>query len=170
MLPGASAVPDTVSVENPFAFNIPDSKSLLKIKGVGDVRFAAISGTFINYYKGRADMLLVCDKVKKDKLDTLINILSAEIGKEIDFVLMDDEEFKYRLNMLDKFVLGFLEGPHEEIINRVSGLKKFLVPFDINVTLVELSVVTILLWESLASTETAIRDPVVVSNVAGVTE
>jgi len=28
--------------------------------------------------------------------------------------------------MLDKFVLGFLEGPHEEIINKVTGLKRFI--------------------------------------------
>jgi hypothetical protein len=52
--------------------------------------------------------------------------LESEIGKEISFVLMTMEEFKYRLNMLDKFILEFLEGPHEEIINKISGLKRFI--------------------------------------------
>ena len=52
--------------------------------------------------------------------------LEAEIGKEIDFVLMSGEEFKYRLNMLDKFILEFLEGPHEEIINKLTWLKHFI--------------------------------------------
>jgi len=28
--------------------------------------------------------------------------------------------------MLDKFILEFLEGPHEEIINKISGLKRFI--------------------------------------------
>jgi len=51
---------------------------------------------------------------------------AIEIGKEINFVLMTMEEFKYRLNMLDKFILEFLEGPHEEIINKIQGLRQLI--------------------------------------------
>ena len=52
--------------------------------------------------------------------------LEAEIGKEINFVLMNAEEMKYRLNMLDKFLLEFFEGPHEELINKIPGLRQFI--------------------------------------------
>jgi len=104
----------------------PQSRSLDKIKYLGNVRLAAISGAFINYHKSKADMILVVDEVNRSKLKNLMNNLEAEIGKEIDFVLMNNEEFKYRLNMLDKFILEFLEGPHEEVINKISGLKRFI--------------------------------------------
>ncbi len=104
----------------------PQSRSLSKIKNIGNVKLAAISGAFINYHKSKADMILVGDGISRAKLKNLMNNLEAEIGKEVDFVMMTGDEFKYRLNMLDKFILEFLEGPHEEIINKITGLRQFI--------------------------------------------
>lgn len=104
----------------------PQSKSLSKVKDIGNIKLAVISGAFINYHKSKADMILVGEGVSRAKLKNLMNSLEAEIGKEVDFVLMNGEEFKYRLNMLDKFILEFLEGPHEEVINKINGLKRFI--------------------------------------------
>lgn len=104
----------------------PQCKSLGNIAKVGNIKLAAISGVFINYHKSKADMIIVGDAISKAKLKNLMNNLEAEIGREINFVLMTMDEFKYRLNMLDKFVLEFLEGPHEEVINKIQGLKQFI--------------------------------------------
>jgi hypothetical protein len=104
----------------------PQLKSLGKIKDIGNVKLAVISGAFINYSKSKADMIIVADGVSRAKLKNLMNGLEAEIGKEVDFALMTLEEFKYRLNMLDKFILEFLDGPHEEIINKIMGLRQFI--------------------------------------------
>jgi len=104
----------------------PQCRSLEKIKNLGNMKLAVISGIFINYEKSKADMVLVGDNVSKAKLKNLMSSLEAEIGKEIVFALMTMEEFKYRLNMLDKFILEFLEGPHEEVINKISGLRQFI--------------------------------------------
>ncbi|MFA6047591.1 MAG: hypothetical protein WCV59_00615 [Parcubacteria group bacterium] len=104
----------------------PQCMSLGKISKIGNIKLAAISGVFINYQKSKADMILVGDAISKAKLKNLMNNLEAEIGREINFVLMTMDEFKYRLNMLDKFVLEFLEGPHEEVINKIQGLKQLI--------------------------------------------
>jgi hypothetical protein len=104
----------------------PQSKSLKRIKDIGNVKLALISGAFINYHKSKADMILVADDISRSKLKNLMNNLEAEIGKEVDFAMMTGEEFKYRLNMLDKFILEFLEGPHEEVINKITGLRQFI--------------------------------------------
>ncbi|MFA5993760.1 MAG: hypothetical protein WC823_02245 [Parcubacteria group bacterium] len=104
----------------------PQCKSIANVDKIGNIKLAAISGVFINYPKSKADMIIVGDDIKRAKLKNLMSNLEAEIGKEIDFVLMNGEEFKYRLNMLDKFILEFLEGPHEELINKVPGLKHFI--------------------------------------------
>lgn len=104
----------------------PQCQSLGKISKLGSVKLAVISGVFISYPKSKADMIIVGDGISKAKLKNLMNSLEAEIGKEINFVLMTMDEFKYRLNMLDKFVLEFLEGPHEEIINKITGLKQLI--------------------------------------------
>jgi len=104
----------------------PQCKSLAKIAKIGNIKLAVISGIFINYQKGKADMIIVGDDIKRARLKNLMATLEAEIGKEIDFVLMNSEEFKYRLNMLDKFILEFLEGPHEELINKIQWLKHLI--------------------------------------------
>ncbi|MFZ2193475.1 MAG: hypothetical protein WAV31_04495 [Candidatus Moraniibacteriota bacterium] len=104
----------------------PQCKSLARVANLGSVKLAVISGVFINYQKSKADMILVGDNISKARLNNLMSSLEAEIGKEINFVLMTMEEFKYRLNMLDKFILEFLEGPHEEVINKIVGLKQFI--------------------------------------------
>ena len=104
----------------------PQCQSLAKIGKIGNMKLAVISGVFINYAKSKADMILVGDGISKAKLKNLMSGLEAEIGKEISFVLMTMDEFKYRLNMLDKFVLEFLEGPHEEIINKMPNLRRFI--------------------------------------------
>ena len=99
---------------------------MAKIKDIGNIKLAVISGAFINYHKSKADMILVGDDISRAKLKNLMSNLEAEIGKEVDFALMSGEEFKYRLNMLDKFILEFLEGPHEEILNKITGLRQFI--------------------------------------------
>lgn len=104
----------------------PQCQSLARVKNLGVVKFAAISGIFINYPKSKADMIIVGDGISRAKLKNLMNTLEAEIGREINFVLMTGEELKYRLNMLDKFLLEFFEGPHEELVNKVPGLKQFI--------------------------------------------
>jgi hypothetical protein len=104
----------------------PQCASLGKIKHVGDVKLALISGVFLNYSKSKADMILVANSVNRRKLKNLINSIEAEIGKEISYVLMNSEELKYRMNMLDRFLMEFFEGPHDEIINKVPGLKRFI--------------------------------------------
>lgn len=104
----------------------PQCRSLERAGKIGNIKLVVISGVFINYIKSKADMIIVGDAVSKAKLKNLMASLEAEIGKEISFVLMTMEEFKYRLNMLDKFILEFLEGPHEEVINKITGLKQFI--------------------------------------------
>ena len=104
----------------------PQCSSLEKVKMIGDVKLALISGIFLNYPKSKADMVLVVNNVSRSKLKNLMSNIEAEVGREISYVLMNNEEFKYRLDMLDRFLLDFLEGPHDEIVNKIPRLKVFI--------------------------------------------
>lgn len=104
----------------------PQCKSLTKIKNIGDVKLALVSGVFMNYPKSKVDMVLVANNVSRGKLKNVMGSLEAEIGKELSFVLMNSDEFKYRLDMLDRFLLDFIEGTHTELINKIPGFKRFI--------------------------------------------
>jgi len=97
----------------------PQCKILKKIKGVGNVKLAVVSGIFLNYPKSKADLILAADNVNRRKLNNLISNLEAELGKEVRYVLMSSEELKYRVNMMDRFILDFIKDPHDEIVNKI---------------------------------------------------
>jgi hypothetical protein len=104
----------------------PQCKSLAKIKNIGDVKLALLSGIFLNYPKSKVDMILVANNVSRGKLKNVMNSLEAEVGKEVSFVLMNSDEFKYRIDMLDRFLLDFIEGTHIELIDKIPSFKRFL--------------------------------------------
>ena len=97
-----------------------------KIRGVGDVRLILVSGIFLNYPKSKADMILVSNTVSRTKLKTAIASLEAEVGQEIRFVLMTLEEFQYRLNMMDRFLIECIEQPYREVFNKLPEFKRFV--------------------------------------------
>lgn len=104
----------------------PQCKSLSKIKSIGDVKLALLSGIFLNYPKSKVDMILVANNVSRRKLKSVMGGLEAEVGKEVSFVLMNSDEFKYRIDMLDRFLLDFIEGTHLELIDKIPGFKRFI--------------------------------------------
>ena len=95
-------------------------KEILKhLKTLGKINLAVISGVFVNIDNARIDLMIVGDNVKNNKLSIFIKNLEAEVGKEIDFVVLSTKDFKYRYNMFDRFIKDVLEKPHEKLINKL---------------------------------------------------
>ena len=88
-----------------------------RFKQIGKVKLMIASGVFIGNTESRVDMLLVGDKLKKNILQQVMKGLEAEIGKELDYVVFDTEEFKYRLDMYDKLVCDVLDVPHLKLVD-----------------------------------------------------
>lgn len=105
--------------------NVPH-QMFTRLRSAGEVKLILVSGIFLNYPKSKADMILVMNNTHRLKLKSAIEKLEAEVGRDVRFVLMDMDELHYRLNMLDRFLIEFLEGPYEEVINRVAELKRFV--------------------------------------------
>ncbi|HLP86311.1 MAG TPA: hypothetical protein VK153_00310 [Candidatus Paceibacterota bacterium] len=88
-----------------------------RFRQAGKIKLMLVSGVFIGDDKSRADVMIVGDKLKKNILQQVIKSLEAEIGKELDYVVFDTEEFKYRLDMYDKLVCDIIDLPHEKLID-----------------------------------------------------
>ncbi len=91
-----------------------------KIRTLGNVKLALVSGVFTNNENARTDLLIVGDKIKPGKINSLLSKIESDIGKSIHYTLMDTSEFKYRLDMYDRFLRDILEFPHEKLINKVN--------------------------------------------------
>ena len=88
-----------------------------RFRPIGKIKLIIVSGVFIGDPKSRADLLIVGDKIKKNVLQQVIKGLEAEIGKELDYVVFDSLEFKYRMDMYDKLVCDIIELPHEKLVD-----------------------------------------------------
>ncbi len=89
-----------------------------RFRQAGKIKLMIVSGVFIENNKdSRVDVMLVGDKLKKNVLQQVVKGLEAEIGKELDYVVFDSEEFQYRLNMYDKLVCDIIDFPHETLID-----------------------------------------------------
>src|SRR3989344_4817483 len=98
---------------------VADETLLKEIAKVGQVKLFIIAGIFLNEEKARADILIVGNRISEKKLERFLRLVESQIGKEIRYVLLNAEEFKYRKNMFDRFILDVLEFPHKKLINKL---------------------------------------------------
>ena len=99
----------------------PEGRGMLlsKIKRLGDVKLALVSGVFTDTNAARADLVLVGDKLKKERVSKFFRVLQSEVGKELNYAVMTTEEFNYRFNLQDRFIRDVLDYPHEKLINKL---------------------------------------------------
>lgn len=107
----------------------PQCHALTKVKAIGNVQLALVSGVFLNYSRSKIDFLIVADNVSRVKLAKLIKEIEAEIGKEVRYMIITTDEMKYRMDMMDRFLMEFLTGPTDEVINRMPKLENFVNDF-----------------------------------------
>jgi hypothetical protein len=86
---------------------------------VGIVKLVILSGLFADEYDSRIDLLIVVDKLKEAKLQTVIRKLEAEVGKELKYVALTSDEFRYRLGIYDKLVRDVIDYPHTVALDRL---------------------------------------------------
>lgn len=94
-------------------------KLLSKIRSLGNVKLAILSGIFLNSEKARTDLLVVGSNIKRSVLEKFLAEIESEIGRPLQYTLMDTKEFAYRMDMYDRFLRDIMEYPHDKLINKL---------------------------------------------------
>lgn len=103
-----------------FDFQLLDKKDLAaRFKLIGRIKLFIVSGVFIGETKSRVDILIVGEAIKRPKAEKVIETLSAELGRDVVYAIMDVEEYYYRHKMYDKFLRDILDMPHEVVIDKL---------------------------------------------------
>lgn len=89
-----------------------------KLQGAGKIKLLILTGLFVNNFDAATDLLIV-GKIDKEKFLKLISELERDLGKEINFTLMDEKEFKYRKDITDVFLYEILEGRRMTIVDEL---------------------------------------------------
>ena len=104
-----------------FDFQLVDKKELAaRFKAIGRIKLFIVAGVFTSDPKSRLDILVVGEAIKRPKAEKIFEGISAEIGRDVVYSMMDIEEYEYRIKMYDKFIRDVLEMPHEKVIDKLS--------------------------------------------------
>lgn len=103
-----------------FDFELLDKRELAtRFKLIGRIKVFIVAGVFIGDPKSRVDILVVGEAIKRPKAEKIFESLSAELGREVIYSIMDVEEYEYRFKMYDKFVRDIVDMPHETVIDKL---------------------------------------------------
>ena len=89
-----------------------------KLQVAGKPKLLILTGFFVNDNNSKVDLFVV-GKLNKAKLIKQVNNLEKELGREINFTLMDIKEFKYRRDITDVFLYEILEGKKLVVIDEL---------------------------------------------------
>lgn len=98
---------------------IPTEELPQRFKGSGHIKMIVLSGLFMNDHDRKLDLLLVGNRMDKNKVDRAVKVLESELGKELRYALFDEEEFKYRLDMYDKLLRDVFDYSHEKLVDKI---------------------------------------------------
>lgn len=120
------ALQSIFSVEVPQQDVSPASqKDLLKrLQSVGSFDIVVVTGKLVGRQGSDIDMLLV-GSANKPKLEKLMNTVEIEEGAPIAYTVVPESEFKYRLDIKDRFVISVLTGKHTVLVDTSGVIKKF---------------------------------------------
>ena len=108
-----------------FDFHLLDKRELAaRFKIIGRIKLFVVAGVFIGDEKSRVDILIVGEVIKRPKAEKIFEALSAELGRDVIYSVMDVEEYEYRYKMYDKFVRDIREMPNETVIDKLRDSKK----------------------------------------------
>lgn len=96
---------------------------LKEIGSIGKIKQLWLSGIFTGDLSAPTDILLV-GKVKKEQFIKRLNTLETDLNKEINYTLMDESEYGYRLEINDIFIHKILQSRHLKIIDEAEENSK----------------------------------------------
>lgn len=89
------------------------------LRKIGKIKLVIVTGIFFNIQDSRIDLLVVGDNISLPRFINVIKNTEAEVGKELRYVILGQDEFLYRYEMFDRFLRDIIDGPHQKIVNRL---------------------------------------------------
>ncbi len=100
-------------------------KFLIGLEKICEPKFLALTGLFTNYPEAQTDLLIV-GAIRRPAFLKLIKELENDLGREINYTIMDEKEFRYRREIMDIFLYNILEGKTLVLLDNLEKNKSSL--------------------------------------------
>lgn len=101
----ASKIIESVDTNNDWA---------KRLKALGDVRVAVLSGKLVHGSDSGVDVLLA-GSINKTQASKFIKAIEEEERKTLNYAVMDYQDFYYRLSIKDRFIMSIINTKHTVI-------------------------------------------------------
>lgn len=93
-----------------------EDKIIKRLRSTGMVAFAFLTGTFTHDSSTNVDIFVVGD-VNKARLAKVVADMEKEMGRELNYSVLTQDEYQYRLSLNDRFITNVLEAKKVVIID-----------------------------------------------------
>lgn len=93
-----------------------DDKLAVNMRRAGDVYYASLLGGFVGDTASQVDLFIV-GTVDKRRLKPILAELEKELGREVNFCIMDQQEYEDRKMLFDRFLTELESGPKKVLVN-----------------------------------------------------
>lgn len=95
-----------------------------RLRSTGSLKLIVVAGMFMGEWDAGLDLLVVGERLKERAFKNAVKKLEADIGKEIRYAFLSNQDFLYRLNMSDKLLRDVFDFPHRIVLDKFDiGLK-----------------------------------------------
>lgn len=92
---------------------------ILNLEKSFSIKLLLVTGFFTNCQEAPTDLLIV-GGIKRTAFLKLISELEKDLGREINFTIMDENEFNYRQEIMDIFLYNIIESKKIVLIDNLS--------------------------------------------------
>lgn len=85
-----------------------------RLKPLGDVRVAVLSGQLVHGSESEVDILLA-GSINKTQAKKFVKELEEDENKQLNYAVMEYQDFYYRLSIKDRFVMSVINTKHTVI-------------------------------------------------------
>jgi len=98
-----------------------DSKNILKhLRKAGAIDCLVIAGVFVREFEQSLDVLISMKKPVEEKVENAIRSLEAELGMEIRFALLTNDNLLFRVSMNDRLTRDLFDYKHQILIDKIN--------------------------------------------------
>ncbi|HWQ99804.1 MAG TPA: winged helix-turn-helix domain-containing protein [Candidatus Methylomirabilis sp.] len=94
-----------------------------ELEALGQVKYAALMGSFLGVPNAPVDLFIV-GTINQSTLKKLLAKIEKAIGHEVNYTVFSANEYQYRKDMMDKFLMGILNTPKNVILDRLEEKAK----------------------------------------------
>lgn len=96
------------------------SNQLLKrLKKSGRIKLVVVAGVFVQDYDNRIDLLIVGERLSRSSIDQTMRTVESEIGRELQYAILETTDFKYRLGVCDKLIRDIFDYQHRILLDNL---------------------------------------------------